>query len=51
MYKWERREKKIRKKKNRMKVSGKSVLLLEQIIQKKAEKAKHDQFPNPSKSD
>lgn len=40
MYKWERREKRQNKKKKRMKVSGKSVLLLEKIILEKAEKAK-----------
>jgi hypothetical protein len=41
-FKWERREKKKNKKKNRMRVSGKSVLLLEKIIAEKAEKAKKE---------
>ena len=42
MNKWERREKKLKKKKARMKVSGKSVFLLNKIIQEKAEKAKNE---------
>lgn len=38
--KWERREKKRNQKKHGMRVDGKSVMLIVEIVQKRAEKAK-----------
>ena len=38
--KWERRDKKVRRRRHGMRIDGRGVLLLEHIIQKKAEKAK-----------
>lgn len=36
MYRWERRDKKLKSKKRRMKVSGKSVFLLDKLAKDKA---------------
>jgi hypothetical protein len=40
MFRWERRDKKLQKKKNRMKISGKSVFNIERLIGKRSKDIK-----------
>lgn len=43
--KWQRREKKLQKKKSAMRVSGRSVFTLQEIARRKADQAKAAQSP------
>jgi hypothetical protein len=47
--KWKRREGKLRKKKEGMRVSGRSVFTLQEIIRRKAEEARRGQSRHKSK--
>ena len=50
--KWQRREKKLQKKKLGMRVSGRSVFTLQEILRRKAEQARREKARNqPSKQD
>ena len=40
--KWERREKKVRRRRHGMRIDGRGILLLEEIIKKKARRARRE---------
>ena len=48
--KWQRREKKLQKKKQGMRVSGRSVFTLQEILRRKAEQARREKARNQPSS-